>query len=83
MTVKQRNALLAEMTDAVAERVLRGSLHADAGAVAGALRRRPRCSTCTTAFMRDLEAAGRLDRAIEALPDAETDRRAAARPGSG
>ena len=25
MTVKQRNALLAEMTDAVAERVLRGS----------------------------------------------------------
>ena len=36
MTVKQRNALLAEMTEAVAERVLRGLLHADAGALAGA-----------------------------------------------
>ena len=53
MTVKQRNALLAEMTDAVAERVLRGSLHADAGAVArprpgAGDARRARPASCAT-----------------------------------
>ena len=49
MTVKQRNALLAEMTDAVAERVLRGCYTQTQALSAWRARRRPRCSTCTTA----------------------------------
>ena len=48
LTRKQRNELLAEMTDAVAERVLRGS-YLQTQALSLALARRPRCSTSTTA----------------------------------
>jgi glutamate dehydrogenase len=70
MTVKQRDQLLAEMTDEVGELVLRdnvlqnlalsmteaaGPLHADA----------------QIRLMRRLEAAGRLDRGLEGLPSDE------------
>ena len=34
--------------------------------------RRPACSTASARFMRALERDGRLDRAIEFLPDDET-----------
>lgn len=71
MTVKQRNALLAEMTDAVAERVLRGS-YTQTQALSLARFQAPAMLDVHDRFMRDLEATGRLDRAIEALPDAET-----------
>ena len=71
MTVKQRNALLAEMTDAVAERVLRGS-YTQTQALSLARAQAPAMLDVHDRVMRDLEAAGRLDRALEALPDAET-----------
>ncbi|MDA0160554.1 NAD-glutamate dehydrogenase [Solirubrobacter ginsenosidimutans] len=71
MTVKQRNALLAEMTDAVAERVLRGS-YTQTQALSLARAQAPAMLDVHDRAMRDLEAQGRLDRALEALPDAET-----------
>ena len=70
MTVKQRNALLAEMTDAVAQRVLRGS-YTQTQALSLARSQAPAMLDVHDRFMRDLEASGRLHRAIEALPDAE------------
>ena len=78
MTVKQRNALLAEMTDAVAERVLRGS-YAQTQSLSLARAQAPAMLDVHDRVMRDLEASGRLDRALEALPDGEVigERRAA------
>jgi glutamate dehydrogenase len=78
MTVKQRNALLAEMTDAVAERVLRGS-YTQTQALSLSRAQAPSMLDVHDRVMRDLEAKGRLDRALEALPDGETvvERRAA------
>ena len=78
MTAKQRNALLAEMTDAVAERVLRGS-YTQTQSLSLARAQAPAMLDVHDRLMRDLEAAGRLDRALEALPDVETvaDRRTA------
>ena len=70
MTVKQRNALLAEMTDAVAERVLRGS-YTQTQALSLARFQAPAMLDVHDRFMRDLEASGRLDRTIEMLPDAD------------
>ncbi len=71
MTAKQRNALLAEMTDAVAERVLRGS-YTQTQSLSLARFQAPAMLDVHDRLMRDLEAAGRLDRALEALPDVET-----------
>ncbi|WP_028062088.1 NAD-glutamate dehydrogenase [Solirubrobacter soli] len=71
MTTKQRNALLADMTDAVAERVLRGS-YTQTQALSLARAQAPAMLDVHDRVMRDLEAAGRLDRALEALPDGET-----------
>ena len=82
MTVKQRNALLAEMTDAVAERVLRGS-YTQTQALSLARFQAPAMLDVHDRFMRDLEASGRLDRAIEMLPDARRDRRAPAGRATG
>ena len=70
MTAKQRNALLAEMTDAVAERVLRGS-YTQTQSLSLARFQAPAMLDVHDRVMRDLEAAGRLDRALEALPDVE------------
>jgi glutamate dehydrogenase len=71
MTAKQRNALLAEMTDAVAERVLRGS-YTQTQALSLARAQAPAMLDVHDRMTRDLESSGRLDRALEALPDAET-----------
>jgi glutamate dehydrogenase len=70
LTGKQRNRLLAEMTDAVAERVLRGSF-LQTQALSLALAQAPAMLDVHDRMMRGLEHAGRLDRALEALPDGE------------
>jgi glutamate dehydrogenase len=70
LTAKQRNELLVEMTDGVAEGVLADSyrqtqaLSLASAQAAGMLHVHDR-------FMRSLEGPGRLDRAIEFLPDVE------------
>ncbi|MBL8661353.1 MAG: NAD-glutamate dehydrogenase [Candidatus Odyssella sp.] len=71
LTLAERDALLAGMTDEVAELVLRDNylqtacLSVSSRIAAGALDRQWR-------FMKSLEKAGRLDRAVEFLPDDET-----------
>jgi glutamate dehydrogenase len=71
LTVKQRDQLLAEMTDEVGQLVLRDNyLQSQALSVAEA-----QSYTLVDQqgrFMRNLERIGRLDRAIEFLPDDET-----------
>jgi glutamate dehydrogenase len=71
LTMKQRDKLLAQMTDDVAELVLRDNyLQSQALSVAETL-----SFTLLDQqgrFMRTLERAGRLDRTIEFLPDDET-----------
>ncbi len=71
LTERQRNALLAEMTDAVAALVLRDNYFQTqslsvSGRVAHALLDQQ------ARFIRFLEKAGRLNRALEYLPDDET-----------
>jgi glutamate dehydrogenase len=70
LTGKQRNQLLAEMTDAVAARVLRGS-YTQTQALSLARAQAASMLDVHDRMMRSLEQAGTLDRALEALPDAE------------
>src|SRR5829696_4685280 len=70
LTVKQRNKLLAERTDAVGERVLRGS-YLQTQALSLALAQSPAMVDVHDRMMRALEQTGRLDRDLEALPDGE------------
>ncbi len=71
MTRKQRDALLVRMTEEVAELVLRDNyLQTQAITVTAALG--AHLLDRTARYMRSLEKAGRLDRAIEYLPDDET-----------
>ncbi|SEP55533.1 NAD-glutamate dehydrogenase [Streptomyces radiopugnans] len=67
MTVKQRNALLAEMTDEVAELVLRNN-YAQNVALANAMRQAPDLLHAQQRLMRSLSRQGRLDRQLEFLP---------------
>jgi glutamate dehydrogenase len=78
LTRKQRNKLLADMTDAVAERVLRGS-YLQTQALSLALAQAPGMLDVHDRMMRALEQAARLDRELEALPEGDevTERRAA------
>jgi glutamate dehydrogenase len=78
LTRKQRNRLLADMTDAVAERVLRGS-YLQTQALSLARAQAPGMLDVHDRMMRALEQAGRLDRELEALPEGDevTERRAA------
>ncbi|SUO97680.1 NAD-glutamate dehydrogenase [Suttonella ornithocola] len=70
MTEKQRNTLLAEMTDEVAKLVLRQNyLQPQAIETAAA---NPALISEHARIIRQLEREGRLDRAIEYLPDEET-----------
>jgi glutamate dehydrogenase len=78
LTPKQRNELLAEMTDAVAERVLRGS-YLQTQALSLALANAPAMLEVHDRMMRGLEQAGRLDRRLEALPRARRSPSAAPR----
>ncbi len=70
MTGKQRNQLLALMTDEVGHLVLRNNI-LQAQAISLAEARPQEMLDSQAAFIRRLEAAGRLNRALEVLPDEE------------
>ncbi|MGA5704066.1 NAD-glutamate dehydrogenase [Peterkaempfera bronchialis] len=67
MTVKQRNALLAEMTDEVGHLVLRNN-YAQNTVLANAVAQASSMVDVHARMMRRLEADGHLDRALEFLP---------------
>ncbi|WP_455353421.1 NAD-glutamate dehydrogenase [Streptomyces sp. SYSU K217416] len=67
MTVKQRNRLLAEMTDEVGQLVLRNN-YAQNTALANAVAQSPSLLHAHQRFMRRLGRDGHLDRALEFLP---------------
>lgn len=67
MTEKQRNELLAEMTDEVAALVLRDN-YRQAQAISIAEAQAPGLLDEHTRFVRSLEKMGKLDRALEYLP---------------
>ena len=70
MTEKQRNKLLADMTDEVAALVLRdNTFQTQSLSVAGAMA--PGLLEPQERFIRSLERAGKLNRALEFLPDDE------------
>lgn len=68
MTVKQRNKLLAEMTDEVGSLVLRNN-YAQNTALANACAQAPSLLHAHQRFMRRLGRDGHLDRALEFLPN--------------
>ncbi len=74
LTAKQRNALLAEMTDEVAALVLRDNYEQNL-AIANAVAHAPSLLHVHEDFMRRLEKAGTLDREIEGLPSRREVRR--------
>jgi len=71
LTVKQRNELLAEMTDEVAELVLRNN-YLQTLAISMTQLRGMEDFGYQVRMMRQLEQAGLLDRAVEQLPDEAT-----------
>ncbi|MCT7356203.1 NAD-glutamate dehydrogenase [Streptomyces sp. 15-116A] len=79
MTVKQRNKLLAEMTDEVGRLVLRNN-YAQNTAIANALAQSKDMLHAQQRFMKHLVREGSLDRALEFLP---TDRQIRERLASG
>jgi glutamate dehydrogenase len=81
MTIKQRNELLVEMTEEVAELVLRDN-YLQTQAISLIEAEGVEALDVQMRLMRFLERQGRLDRAVEFLPDDETlTERAAARQG--
>jgi glutamate dehydrogenase len=79
LTEKQRNELLGEMTDEVAELVLRDN-YEQTQAISTSVAQAASMVDVHARFIRYLEQNGRLDRALEFLPDddALTERKAAA-----
>jgi glutamate dehydrogenase len=71
LTEKQRNVVLAEMTDEVAELVLRDN-YEQTQALSTAVAQAASMVDVHARYIRSLEQAGRLDRALEFLPDEET-----------
>ncbi len=71
MTGKQRNALLAEMTDTVADLVLQNN-YRQTQALSIALSEVKTRMEEYRRYINAMEAAGKLDRALEFLPDEET-----------
>jgi glutamate dehydrogenase len=80
LTGKQRNALLADMTDEVAELVLRDN-YEQTQAIGTAVEQAASMADVHARYIRSLEQTGRLDRGLEFLPDDETltERKAAGR----
>ncbi|MFC1413329.1 NAD-glutamate dehydrogenase [Streptacidiphilus sp. N1-12] len=77
LTVKQRNALLAEMTDEVGAQVLENN-YAQNVALANALAQAPSMLDVHSRMMRRLVADGHLNRALEFLPNGSQIRERAA-----
>jgi glutamate dehydrogenase len=77
LTVKQRNALLAEMTDEVGAHVLENN-YAQNVALANALAQAPSMLDVHSRMMRRLVADGHLNRALEFLPNGSQIRERAA-----
>ena len=75
LTAKQRNDLLAEMTDDVGRLVLRDNYEQNI-LLGNARVQSHQMLTVHQRFIRELEARGDLDRALEFLPDRRRDRRA-------
>ncbi len=71
MTSRQRSQLLVDMTDEVAELVLRSN-YLQTQAITSVQSRGAAFLEPEIRFMRALERAGKLDRAVEFLPDDET-----------
>jgi glutamate dehydrogenase len=71
LTGKQRNVLLAEMTDEVAELVLRDN-YQQTQAISTTVAQASSMVDVHARYLRFLEQQGRLDRALEFLPDDET-----------
>jgi glutamate dehydrogenase len=71
LTGKQRNALLAEMTDEVGDLVLRDN-YEQAQALSTSEAQAASMVDVHARYIRSLEQRGRLDRALEFLPDDET-----------
>ncbi len=71
LTMAARDTLLAEMTDEVGELVLRDN-YLQTGCLSVSSRIAPAALDRQWRFMKALEKAGRLDRAVEFLPDDET-----------
>src|SRR5690606_6306388 len=71
MTEKQRNELLAAMTDEVAQLVLRNNI-LQVQAISLAEAQPSQLLDSQSGFIRRLEASGRLNRELEVLPDDET-----------
>jgi glutamate dehydrogenase len=71
LTEKQRNALLAEMTDDVARLVLRDN-YEQTEVISSSVAQAASMVDVHARYMRSLEQAGKLDRALEFLPDDET-----------
>ena len=71
MTLKQRNKLLADMTEEVATLVL-GDNYGQTRALSNALLQAGSMADVHARYIRSLEASGKLDRRLEALPDEDT-----------
>jgi glutamate dehydrogenase len=71
LTDKQRNVLLAEMTDEVADLVLRDN-YEQTQAISTSVAQAASMVDVHTRYIRHLEQAGRLDRGLEFLPDDDT-----------
>ena len=71
MTLKQRNKLLADMTEEVATLVL-GDNYGQTQALSNALLQAGSMADVHARYIRSLEASGKLDRRLEALPDEDT-----------
>jgi glutamate dehydrogenase len=71
LTEKQRNALLAEMTDEVGALVLRDN-YEQTQALSTSVAQSASMVDVHARYIRSLEQSGRLDRALEFLPDDET-----------
>lgn len=74
LTTKQRNALLAQMTDEVADLVLRDNYEQNL-ALANALNHAPSLLHVHEGFMKRLESQGVLNREVEGLPSSKEVRR--------
>ena len=76
LTSKQRNALLAEMTDEVADLVLDDNRDQTLALMIAREQALPMVNVHAR-YLDSLEAEGLLDRELEFLPDRQADRRAA------